>query len=113
MAFCSSHRYEKKGSAVPPFQFRLSLLLALAEEVFLARPSTDHVLMIREGQWIPAARTKVSDLRQCKYLGIMALSRQVMIGVMSPKSDYPNYNLLITLLTKSHEPVVSLRSRSC
>ena len=33
-------------------------------------------------------------------------------GYKSPKWGYPNYNLLITLLTKSHEPLSSLYRRA-
>ena len=36
----------------------------------------------------------------------MGPSKQVIIGVISPlRWGYPKYNLLITLLTKSHEPL--------
>ena len=45
----------------------------------------------------------------CRILkGIMGLSRWVILGVTSYKSprwSYPRCSLLITLLTKSHEPL--------
>ena len=38
--------------------------------------------------------------------GSWDLVKKVIIGVRSPLSGgYPNYTLLITLLTKSHEPL--------